>query len=163
MDLPPATEQQVSEIVARYPELRDAVRIAMMKALRAGSDDKEWGGAIFQRGNEFYASDPQSSGGKYGIGVHAKRDQPDDILSAIYHTHPKGKYSERFSPDDVRVAQSMKVPSFVGVAQNGNVIAFDPATDKPDRINPRMRNPNTDGAARGRTYLLAEALRMAQK
>lgn len=151
---------EVTELITRYPELKDAVRVAMMKALRAGSDGAEWGGAIFQRGNEFYASDPQSSKQTGDIKVRVVPDAPDDSPAAIYHTHPRGPDSQRFSPNDVNEARKLKMPSFIGLTETGDVRVFDPGVDRPDPAN--MRDP-TKGAARGRTYLLAEALRMAQK
>lgn len=158
------TAEQIQELVVRYPRIEDAIKAAMIDALRKGADHKEWGGAVFQRGNEFYATAPQTSGQTAHVDIRATADQPGDHSVAVYHTHPIGRDSGRFSPDDVAQAKAFGKPMFVGV-EGGDTLTFDPKTDRADALDPRRRNDPGAGSARGRVFLprelLAQALRTA--
>lgn len=158
------TAEQIQELVVRYPRLEDAVKAAMIDALRKnGGDHREWGGAVFQRGNEFYATAPQSSGENTALQIKARADQPGDHAVAIYHTHPNTPTSSRFSRDDVEFAKAFGRPSFL--SDGGDVQVFDPKVDKAPHVAPSERGDMSIGSAQGRTLipreLLARALRAA--
>lgn len=150
------TADHLDEIVVRYPDMADAVRAAIADALKANPNTKEWGGAVFRRGDRFYATSPQSSGGAFDISITATADQPGDKLVAIYHTHPNGRDAELFSPHDVKAAQKLKVPSYIGLVRDGSARVFDPAIDYPSSIDPRRRSDPNAGSAIGRNALLAQ-------
>jgi hypothetical protein len=63
---------------------------------------------------------------------------------ALYHTHPKGKHSERFSSDDVETARAFSLPSFIGVIQTDEVRLYRPARKRPTEIRSQSELADTD-------------------
>jgi proteasome lid subunit RPN8/RPN11 len=157
------TAGQIQELVVQYPELRDAVRMAMVDALRANKNGNEWGGAIFQRGdNRFYATKPQSSEAGKDLKITARADQVGDHAVAIYHTHPNTRTAGHFSRADTDFAKAFGRPSFLG-SDFGDVRVFDPKIDRADYVSPDKQRDDSVGGADGRTFIaramLANALR----
>jgi hypothetical protein len=94
-----------------FTDLHSAAKAALTLAI-VSTDGTEYGGAIYQCDGMFGFSKPRSSGSDYAINVRVKVPS-NCALAGIYHTHPKGFLSERFSPDDLLVVCTMRLPSFI--------------------------------------------------
>jgi proteasome lid subunit RPN8/RPN11 len=105
-------------------ETLDAAALAAEQATEKISYDSgyEFGGVLLERDGKFY----------YTIAGTSKDPTHFDIrvgftsqyrLAGIYHTHPgKEDTSRWFSPEDVRVAGVLRVPSYIGVQFEGGAV-----------------------------------------
>lgn len=96
----------------------------------------EMGGVVYQDPQGFYShSDPTGNArtGKFTAEVRIpKAAKP----IAIYHTHPghgdDAELSERFSSDDVKVANQMKMLSYIRAMESGNIKKYEPGKTSTD-------------------------------
>lgn len=103
-----------------------AGEIAALSASRV----KEFAGVIVQTDGKYYISLPVSSGqeGHFQLAIKLTATQH---MVALYHSHPSnndadGIKSQQFSSDDVAVAKSLKVISYIGVQYDHTLRAFTP-------------------------------------
>lgn len=104
--------------------------LAAMAALSSAQQQKqnsEWAGGVFQNGQGQYQYTVPQAGSESHFDLKLSVPK-EDKLSALYHTHPKydangqdvgQKSDEMFSPNDVQVADQLKVPSFIWTGYDG--------------------------------------------
>jgi len=108
----------------------EAAATAGEVAAYAASQSKEFAGVIVNIDGKFYISTPVSSGqeGHFSLAIRLTASQH---LVALYHSHPSngsadGIKSQSFSSDDVTVAKTLKVTSYIGVQYDHTLRAFTP-------------------------------------
>ena len=102
-----------------FVTLDEAATAALAEALSRG-EVYEWGGALFECGDKFFATEPVSA--KRSAHVRFRIAKAAGCrLAGIYHTHPHGDAADRFSSGDVAVVQKLRVDSYIGVAQDRSV------------------------------------------
>lgn len=121
-----------------YRNLDDAVFYASQAAREIGANKREFISLVYQTpGGEFRFVAPQ--GGKSNRYVKQKLAYPKDAkLMAIVHNHPgadevdgyAGMHSA-FSPDDIQMARTLKLPSYIVFGRDMSMRRFDPAKDSP--------------------------------
>lgn len=87
----------------------------------------EMGGVVYKDKHGFYsASDPQ--GDQRQSKFKAEVRIPKSATPyGIYHTHPGVESTnEQFSPDDIKVANEMKMASYIRALENGKIKKYEP-------------------------------------
>lgn len=108
-----------------YTELNQAA-IQGLKEAAHQSDSIEYAGVIYQLGNRFCYTTAVTNKDPYKFAIRASFP---GTMVAIYHTHPDGLNSDRFSEPDINTARSMNVISFIYVFHTDAVRVFDPHKD----------------------------------
>ena len=49
-------------------------------------------------------------------------------LVGLYHTHPEGRDSEKFSEQDIKISRELEVVSYIGGHKDRNIRVFDQET-----------------------------------
>src|ERR1700730_18464389 len=74
----------------------------------------ETAGAIFRDANGNYCYSIPVGGTQAGHFVFGVKPAPGQPMAALYHTHPAGGgEDDSFSPDDVRMANQLKLTSYI--------------------------------------------------
>jgi uncharacterized protein RhaS with RHS repeats len=115
-----------------FTGLGAATRAAQAGVASAGvqGTDKEWGGLIVQIGDGFFPTTPVTYSGKRG-GQMAWKIPLSWTVIGDYHTHPGGRGSYVFSPNDVSEAERTGWIRYVGFHEQRNIRMYDPATMRP--------------------------------
>jgi hypothetical protein len=89
----------------------------------------EFGGVLLERDGKYVYSIAQTSGLASHFELRATFTSEYKLVG-LYHTHPQGfdgEVTRWFSVEDVRVANTLKVPSYIGVEyERGGVRKFTP-------------------------------------
>jgi hypothetical protein len=89
----------------------------------------EFGGVLLERDGRYVYSLAQTSGMPSHFELRASFTSEYKLVG-LYHTHPQGfdgEVTRWFSVEDVRVANTLKVPSYIGVEyEHGDVRKFTP-------------------------------------
>lgn len=100
-------------------ETLDAAALAAEQATEKISFDSgyEFGGVLLERDGKFYYTIAGTS--KDPTHLELRVGFPSTYhMVGLYHTHPaghEGETSRWFSPEDIRVAKTLRVPSYIGV------------------------------------------------
>ena len=102
----------------------DAAALAAEQATEQISYDSgyEFGGVLLERDGKFYYTIAQTN--KDTTHFELRVSFPSTYrLAGLYHSHPGTEESARwFSPEDVRVAGVLRVPSYIGVQFEGGAV-----------------------------------------
>lgn len=98
------------------------------------SREKEYGGGIYFKNNKYYYTIPVTTNSGKDIEEFKINLSKNSKLVALFHTHPSdadssNDNSEVFSAADIKTAQKMNLPSYVGILKNYTVIMFIPKKD----------------------------------
>jgi hypothetical protein len=145
-----ASTSQALELPISYPDsscpgystINDAAKAALLKAAQQ-STQVEYGGVIYRQGDLFCFTVPVTNNEKFSVAFKASLLAGTKKV-ALYHTHPKGKHSERFSSDDVETARGFNLPSFIGVIQTGEVRLYKPVRKRPTELRSQSELADTD-------------------
>lgn len=124
---------------------------AAVKSLAKIKDTRnELGGLIWQEPDgRYYASEPAGNERTRKFEVRVKLPK-GAIPNALYHSHPpEGDHDlegELFSPDDVDIADRMKLASYIKAMASGNIRRYEPGKSKTE---PAPRSGSKSGG-RGR-------------
>ncbi len=114
-----------------WMDSKDAAALAGLERLPYGK--KEFAGAIYQREDgKFCYSEPVP--GKQDNFAFAT-DPRAGKFAGIFHTH-HGDAEEQFSPDDVKVADTLKRTSYIRGNESGNVRRYEPGVDRRQTVGP---------------------------
>jgi hypothetical protein len=109
----------------------DAAALAAEHACESMSfhSGNEFGGVLLERDGKYVYSIAQTSGLAAHLDIRASFTS-EYRLVGLYHTHPKGfdgEVTRWFSVEDVRVATTLRVPSYIGIEyEHGDVRKFIP-------------------------------------
>jgi hypothetical protein len=142
-------ELELQKVLARriFPNLDEAAVDALS---RIKDTDYELGGVLFRDAKNFYSySDPSGNAKTRQFEARVKIP-PGQKLAGIYHTHPaQGMHDpegERFSPNDVAIADAMKLVSYIKAIGSGNIRKYHPGVSK----TRQHRDPNSKAGGRGK-------------
>ena len=105
---------------------------AARSALRDIKDRRsEWGGGVVYNPhtNQYAYTDAvgQDDGAHFAARLHIPSPW---VLHSLYHTHPEGADSTKFSADDIAAAKALGVHSYVLSLEDNHIHVFDPTRDK---------------------------------
>jgi proteasome lid subunit RPN8/RPN11 len=129
-----------------YDSLNEAALAALTEAKDTGGRF-ETVGLLFRtaEGKYTYSVPDNEQKGKRGSRAKATIKIPEGAVPvALYHNHPKGKRSELFSHEDVKMATQLGIPSYI-IGHDGVTRVFDPSRHA---VEPRVEGR---GFARGGT------------
>lgn len=115
---------RVAPDAVAYSSVDEAAVAALAMAVPL-STRFEYGGAILKCSGAYYFTEPVTSRRNARVEFDT-RIGAGCSLAAIYHTHPEGERSSRFSRGDMNVAHELGVPSFIGVIADSSVRRYDP-------------------------------------
>lgn len=125
----------VLDPTCQWTDNKDQAAITALTNAGQVSNTRETGGAIFQNQQGQYCYSIPVSGNSPQAEHFQLRAQstPEQKVVGVYHTHPGGggDNAAQFSPDDVNVANQLKMQSYIQALKSGVVKRYDPATDKP--------------------------------
>jgi hypothetical protein len=89
----------------------------------------EEAGGIYVENSLYYYTSPQTN--KLETSFNIKLEYPPTAkIVALYHTHPNHPLNYLVSPEDIKVADNLKVDSFIGVIRNSSeIICYTPGKD----------------------------------
>lgn len=142
----------VLDPTCQWTDNKDQAAVTALTNASQVTDKAETGGAIYQNPQGQYC---------YSIPVGGKQAEhfqlraqstPEQRVVGVYHTHPGGggDTAAQFSPDDVNMANQLKMQSYIKALQSGVVKRYDPAVDKPrgvDRPSAGTLVPQTNTAS----------------
>ena len=100
-----------------FSTIEDAAAAALVHAVarsRASRRQSEYMGAVYEQDGRYYYTEPRSLHSRTGGATRLQI--PTGSLRALYHNHPPGGGNDRFSPEDIKMARKLGVPSFVSIA-----------------------------------------------
>jgi hypothetical protein len=118
----PAVVSSLPPIPELYPS-RDRAVLAAFADI-ASAAPYEWSGVIVERDGRYGFTLPVTSGRKYDVSIVTSIPKSFRIV-ALYHTHPCGAHTDRFSHTDVQLAVREKLPLYIRACR-GRVYLFDP-------------------------------------
>jgi hypothetical protein len=121
--------QPVSSPIASetgYSSEQFAATAALDNAVKISTVVEEAGG-IYTENNKYFYTSPASNQREASFDVKIEFP-PKTTLVALYHTHPLSKLNMYVSPEDVYVADTMKLDSFIGIIRvyNPRIIEYIP-------------------------------------
>lgn len=126
-------ESQVGEQPAAFRSMDEAA-VGALRLAASKSMTLEYGGCLVTDGEVFYYTNPETSGSSDEFAVACMI--PKSLrLAAIYHTHPLGTPIHGISPNDLRVAKNLDIPSFVASLDLNNVVKFVPGVTRTRCLN----------------------------
>jgi hypothetical protein len=117
----------VLDPTCQWTDSKDQAAVTGLNNATQVTQGREMGGAIFQNPQGQYCySIPV--GGTQDSHFHLRaQSTPEQQLVGIFHTHPAGSpENSTFSPDDVKVANQLKLTSYIKALQSGAVKRYDP-------------------------------------
>jgi Domain of unknown function (DUF4329) len=119
--------------VDSYPTL-DAAALAAESACESMSwhSGNEFGGVLLERDGRYVYSIAQTSGLASHLDIRASFTSEYKLVG-LYHTHPQGfdgEVTRWFSVEDVRVATTLRVPSYIGIEYEHDVRKFIPGATR---------------------------------
>lgn len=122
-----------------YDTPKEAV-IAALKEAIPKSSQFEHAGALYEKDGKFFFTEPKSNGENDSVKVKVRFPKGAKLV-ALYHTHPDGRRSEVFSPNDIAIATQLDIPYFMGHV-NGTVRVFKPGVSEVTKMRGRrLRAP----------------------
>lgn len=116
----------VLDPTCQWTDSKDQAAVKALSNAGSPSDMTETGGALFQNAQGQYCYSIPVSGKAEHYQLRAQ-STPEQKLVGIYHTHPgRGSDAEVFSPDDVNIANQLKMQSYIKALQSGAVKRYDP-------------------------------------
>ena len=88
----------------------------------------EYGGVIYEIAGKFYYSDPVTTNDNQAVTFRI-RLQHDAHIVALFHTHPKGQNNDQFSECDIKMARTLKVPSYIVIQDTQQIKVFRTGVD----------------------------------
>lgn len=113
-----------------------AAALAALAAARQQKANLEWAGAVLREATKNGSYDYRYTIPQQGSNRHfnlALTFPKADSIAALYHTHPdigEGSLGVLFSPNDVTVANALKVPSYIWSAYDGKDRVYIPGKSK---------------------------------
>ena len=130
-----------------FPDAESAARAAEQVAMAETKGCREFAGVILRSAAGYTYTAPVR-GDREDFTLHV-RLHVGESLAALYHTHPvclrDNADTRLFSPQDVRQAWVLRVPSYIGVMADHTIRRFDPSHDSTEAVS----YPATDRIARG--------------
>ncbi len=140
-DDPLALQKVIARLIFRTPDE------AAVSALNKINDEKyETGGVIYKNGQGYYSFSEPKGSEDVGHFMAEARIPKSATPAAIYHSHPgygaDEKMAENFSPDDIDVANKMKLLSYIRAMSSGNIKKFEPGKTKIESVGSGARRQN---------------------
>lgn len=124
----PAVSQLADKDAGSY-DSAEAAAVAALAALRSGDKHVERGGGVLYNPQTDKYAFTQPVGQLSDAHFQASIAVPQGWqLKSIYHSHPQGPESTRFSSDDVAMAKQLGIPSYILAHYDDRIRLFDPAT-----------------------------------
>jgi proteasome lid subunit RPN8/RPN11 len=115
-----------------------AAAIAGIDAAFALTVSFEAGGALLKCAEGYYFTEPVTTNQTHHIEFRASVPK-DCHIAGIYHTHPATTGDlTRFSPADVKVVRTARVPSYIGVAADKSIRVLTPREAEPRTYRERV-------------------------
>lgn len=120
----------VLDPTCQWTDSKDQAAVAALGGA-AQASSRETGGAIFQNAQGQYCySIPVGGANSEHFQLRAQ-STPEQKLAGIYHTHPANGFEDKsFSPDDVNMADQLKLTSYIKALKDGTVKRYDPGVTK---------------------------------
>lgn len=133
MDDPLALQKVMAKLIFRSP---DEAAISALNKIKEPT--YEMGGVVYRDKDNYYSfSEPggDERTGKFKVEASIPKSATP---TAIYHSHPgygdAADLAESFSPDDVKVADKMKMLSYIRAMASGNIKKYEPGKTKVDSV-----------------------------
>lgn len=108
----------------------DTAATAALHAAESVSTKVEEAGAFYELNGKVYYTSPASNAADAQFNIRIAFPQGAKLVG-LYHTHPNFPNNNMFSPNDIDVANSMHVTSYVGVlGDNAHIIRYTPGVSK---------------------------------
>lgn len=138
MDDELALQKVIARLLFRSPD--DAAVDALNKIQEPRY---ELGGVVYKDKNGFYSySDPEGDErtGKFKATVRIPKSATP---MGVFHTHPgygeDAKTAENFSSDDVKLADQLKMLSYIRAMDSGNIKKYEPGVSKTEFVGSGLR------------------------
>jgi hypothetical protein len=125
----------VLDPTCQWTDSKDQAAVTALGNAAQASTSRETGGAIFQNAQgEYCYSIPVGANSANHFQLRAQ-STPAQKVVGIYHTHPDvGSEGGSFSPDDVNVANQLKLPSYIRALKDGTVKRYEPGVTKTQSV-----------------------------
>lgn len=111
---------QLNQDAVGYATMDEAA-VAALRPLVKGQPSVEHGGAIYKCAGYFYTSNAVTQNRKHKLSYTISRYKECELV-ATFHTHPAhDRRSENFSKEDVQMAKTLNVVTYIGVCYSGNI------------------------------------------
>lgn len=111
------------------PNLDTAATAALQAATKVSTSVEE-AGALYELNGLFYYTSPASNAADAQFNIRIAFPQGAKLIG-LYHTHPAAPNNDMFSPNDLDIANSMHVTSYIAVmGQNIKVLRYTPGVSK---------------------------------
>lgn len=144
------------------PDLDSAVNEAIKRSGQTVAD-AEQSGVIYKNTDGHYAfSIPLTSARHDDFALRAQVGKGQE-LAAIWHSHPgKDTIAGYFSPNDISMADQLKIPSYIRFNSDGTVRSYTPGKTKLQTINTGGGKLSTMRVARGDSVMALPAQMYAE-
>lgn len=95
-----------------FATLDEAMYEAAQAARSSRENRKEAMSVVYEHNGRFYFTEPQSQENDERVRADVKIPRSARV-AGIVHNHPPGKDNDKFSPTDVEMAETLKVPSLI--------------------------------------------------
>jgi len=103
--------------------IKEVLRAVMEEAIPL-SEHFEYAGVIYEKDGKIHYTPPATNKERADVKVTVKYPKGAKLLG-LYHTHPKGKYSEIISETDINVAKELGIPYYMGHFETGDVKVYE--------------------------------------
>lgn len=122
-----------------YESLNDAIYYAAKAAREKFANKAEAITIVYEHDGKFFFAPPTTTKRGDSKAQGAFKIPKTAVVRGIVHNHPEGRESDRFSPDDLAMAEKLKVPSaIVFGGSNPTIRLFTPGQTKIES-DPRRR------------------------
>lgn len=113
-------------------DINQAIYQAAVEARSVYEDKEEAISLIYEKEGKYYFTPPYSTHAKEDRG-RAKVTIPKGSLRYIVHNHPSGKGADKFSGEDIDIADKLGVPSAIIFGKNPVIRTYIPGETKTSR------------------------------
>lgn len=131
----------VLDPTCQWTDNKDQQAITGLSNASQVDHSRELGGAIFQNPQGQYCYSIPVGGTEAGHFQLRAQSTPALKLAGIYHTHPAGGGEDSsFSPDDVNMANQLKLTSYIKALKDGTVKRYDPGVTPTQAAGSRLQS-----------------------
>lgn len=115
-----------------YDSVDEAATAALEVAVDWAGEHKrsvEYGGVLYEMNGKYLFTVPQTNGRRTSMVADVKYPAAAKLVG-LYHNHPAGKGSERFSAIDINTAEELGVSSYIAIEGTGIIKVFHPGKSR---------------------------------